>query len=482
MFYTLLHKIANEYAYHVLTILHHQLTTKKKQPGSLQRPATEESNLLALGELPKPTRFRRSSFALTGERPTKLDVLVQEAAEHVTQVAASREAAKITFVVPSPSEVTEFQTNGCNTLDDDSDENSRKFSVATTISASDELTDNLCRSVSIRTPDGCFPVNDTEPQHKFVWHNTESFTHNPLSSELVRKYLALVATESSTPEPEILISVSPPSGSPAMFGNLPGIMQLATSTVSSMTMPVHQLRRAHAMNMHSSREKPLCSSFNDSCSSMRGSCLSDRHALTDTNYSSGVSDTEQWGPFGQQMGYQSDNYMRNAASEAKRLRMAGQRLEADFHRSTNSLPRSKKSRSRSKSGAPSIDSLPPAVTPASHRSSKFDLTHVYEGLPVVGLASSNATTSAAASVASSPPSRAPCVTPPCSPSTGFIDSDHQSSLGSTNGLGRLKLFFDHWKPHVAIDDDGGNYIYLDKQAQERRVNARASNVIAPVSF
>lgn len=133
------------------------------------------------------------------------------------------------------------------------------------------------------------------------------------------------------------------------------------------------------------------------------------------------------------------------------------------------------------SGVRQGNGLSPSTTPASVQSSKFDLMHVYEGLPVPGFASSHPVGSTAASVASST-SRLPCDTPPCSPSTGsLLDSDHQNSLGSTNGLSRLRLFFDHWKPHIK-DDDNGNYIYLDQEAQERRANARASNLIAPVSF
>ncbi|TPP56287.1 hypothetical protein FGIG_05682, partial [Fasciola gigantica] len=304
------------------------LSCKKKQPESLQRPATEESNLLALGELPKPTRFRRSSFALSGERPTQLDGLVKEAAEHTTQVAASREAAKITSMVSPPSGVTKFQLDMGNT-DGDSDDGSRKISVATLVPSSvgipDHANQNCSFPCSRKTSDSAWGLSVNDAEHPFVWYNTDAFSQNPLSSELVRKYLA-------------------------------------------------------------------------------------------------------------------------------------------------------------KSGVLQANTLSPSATPASVHSSRFDLTHVYEGLPASGFVSSNGTGSTAASVTSSPASRLPCDTPPCSPSTGSpLDSDHQNLLSSTNGLTRLRLFFDHWKPQVGTDESS-NYIYLDQEAQERRANARASNVIAPVSF
>lgn len=458
------------------------LSTKKKVPSSLQRPATEESNLLALGELPKPTRFRRSSFALSGERPTQLDGLVKEAAEHTAQMVASREAAKITTMVPLSPGVTQFHLDICNPVDTDSDDASRKVSVATLIPHSTGTSDKPVLmhspSHSVRTSDSGWFLSENDNQHPFVWYNTKAFSQNPLSSELVKKYLAMIATESPSPEPDMLISASPPSGSGVMCGNLSGLMQLATSSVSSMTMPVHQIRRAHAMHARSPNAKLGILSY-DLQPSARVACFSDRSAFTDTNYSSGVSDAEQWSQY--HLGYQSDNYMRDAASEAKQLRMTGKRLEADYHRSTGSLPRIRKTRSRSKSGVLQGNALSPSTTPASVQSSKFDLMHVYEGLPVPGFSSSYPAGSTAASVASST-SRLPCDTPPCSPSTGsLLDSDHQNSLGSTNGLSRLRLFFDHWKPHIK-DDDNGNYIYLDQEAQERRANARASNLIAPVSF
>ncbi|THD22303.1 hypothetical protein D915_007073 [Fasciola hepatica] len=459
------------------------LSCKKKQPESLQRPATEESNLLALGELPKPTRFRRSSFALSGERPTQLDGLVKEAAEHTTQVAASREAAKITSMVSPPSGVTKFQLDMGNT-DGDSDDGSRKISVATLVPSSFGISDRANQNCSFpcsrKTSDSAWGLSVNDAEHPFVWYNTDAFSQNPLSSELVRKYLAKIATENAVPEPDVLTSASPSSGSAVMCGNLSGLMQLATSSVSSMTMPVHQIRRACALHARSPNAKWGLMPY-DLHPSTRTACFSDRNAITDTNYSSGLSDAEHYHHY-HHLGYQSDNYMRDVASEARQLRMTGQRLEADYHRSTGSLPRTRKTRSRSKSGVLQANTLSPSATPASVHSSRFDLTHVYEGLPASGFVSSNGTGSTAASVTSSPASRLPCDTPPCSPSTGSpLDSDHQNLLSSTNGLTRLRLFFDHWKPQVGTDENS-NYIYLDQEAQERRANARASNVIAPVSF
>ncbi|TPP59898.1 hypothetical protein FGIG_04643 [Fasciola gigantica] len=109
--------------------------------------------------------------------------------------------------------------------------------------------------------------------------------------------------------------------------------------------------------------------------------------------------------------------------------MTGLLLEAGYHRSTSVLPRTKKTRSLSQSGVLQADTLSPSTLPASVYPSRFDLAHVYYGLPESGFASQNGTKSTATSVTSPYASRLPYDTPPRCPSTGsLLDSDHQNLL------------------------------------------------------
>ncbi|KAF5394312.1 hypothetical protein PHET_11819 [Paragonimus heterotremus] len=271
------------------------------------------------------------------------------------------------------------------------------------------------------------------------------------------------------------ISTSPVRLSLLQSENLPGVLSFHCPTVASMTMPVHQTRRAHKDNagvmLTPNLQSPHQHNYKVSTSAGR---------WTDVNSS---SDTDAWYGWHRQGGYVSDNPLFDfAASEAKLLRLAGQRLEADFHRSTASLPRSpKKGRTRSGNRDVVRDQLfVPGTTPSSPRSSRFDFSHVYDGLPSPRRPKSELSTSSGSlNLDQALPT---CLTPPSTPFSDLSAHGSTSHLSSNAiRMQRFRSLFDHLKPQSPTEDSE-KYIYLDEKTRERRAEAQASNVISPVSF
>ncbi|KAF6768149.1 hypothetical protein AHF37_07816 [Paragonimus kellicotti] len=410
----------------------------------------------------KPTRFRRSSFALSGERQTTLDDLIDSASLQANTAAATREAAQLKAIVSSGSDNTALERSPSRieigSDSDDPDLFLKRLSVATIVpnkptvtvfsdsdpsysGSSGNATAHLKQSRTAETVPITSKklVDEESKENVFVWHNTDAFRSNPLTSDLVRKYLAALVADDKSPHTTSPISTSPVRLSLMQSENLPGVLSFHCPTVST---PAGR--------------------------------------WTDVNSS---SDTDAWYGWHRQGGYVSDNPLFDfAASEAKLLRLAGQRLEADFHRSTASLPRSPK-RGRTRSGNRDVvrDQLfVPGTTPSSPRSSRFDFSHVYDGLPSPRGPKSELSTSSGS--LNLDQALRTCLTPP---STPF--SDH-SAHGSTSHLSsnairmqRFRSLFDHLKPQ-SPSEDSEKYIYLDEKTRERRAEAQASNVISPVSF
>ncbi|KAF8561019.1 hypothetical protein P879_07608 [Paragonimus westermani] len=163
-----------------------------------------------------PTRFRRSSFALSGERQTTLDDLIVSASLQASTAAATREAAQLKAIVssgpdnnalehsPSPIEI--------GSDSEDSERFLKRMSVATIVpnkpivtvfsdsdpsysSSSDGATAQLKQSRTGGTASTTSKkhVDEESKENVFVWHNTNAFRSNPLTSELVQKYLASVS-------------------------------------------------------------------------------------------------------------------------------------------------------------------------------------------------------------------------------------------------------------------------------------------------
>ncbi|KAA3672055.1 uncharacterized protein DEA37_0010777 [Paragonimus westermani] len=448
--------------------------------------------------LTNPTRFRRSSFALSGERQTTLDDLIVSASLQANTAAATREAAQLRAIVSSGSDNNALEHSPSRIeIGSDSEDSElflKRMSVATIVpnkptvtvfsdsdpsssGSSDGVTDQLKQSRTGGTVSTTSKklVDDESKENVFVWHNTNAFRSNPLTSDLVRKYLASLVTDDNSPLVTSPISTSPVRLSLMQSENLPGVLSFHCPTVASMTMPVHRTRRAHKDSAGATRSPNLHSPHQPNC---KVSTLAGR--WTDVNSS---SDTDAWYGWHRQGGYLSDNPLLNfAASEAKLLRLAGQRLEADFHRSTASLPRSpKRGRTRSGNRAVVRDQLfVPGTTPSSPRSSRFDFSHVYDGLPPPRRPKCELSTSSGS--LNLDQALRTCLTPPSTPLSEH--SAHGSTIQlSSNPIGmrRFRSLFDHLKPQ-SPSEDSEKYIYLDEKTRERRAEAQASNVISPVSF
>lgn len=416
----------------------------------------------------KPTRFRRSSFALSGERQTTLDDLIDSASREATTAAAAQEAATLSALA-SPHPESTMLTQDEDGLD------SKRVSVSTIIASQSgpsglfHPTDSIDKSgrSSLIYPPGRNTAVD-EIDNSFSWHNAHCPHSNLLNSEVIQNYLATLAVDSDAESCE----KSPPklATAPATIAceNVPGLFQ---QSVASMTMPVQQIRRAHLstsaiqhMIGHHKLDRPV--------KSMRCDV---QPALTDNLTSSScASDAEGWPCLPR--GYVSDNPIDEADPRAKQLRLTGQRLEADFHR-TKSLPRSPKAKRASPGSRAGIAEalVGYGTAPTSHNVSNFDLSHVYDGLlSSKAVVSTNSLNFEAFHSTLTPPS-----TPASSRSASSVGHDSGSSIGS--GLGRIISLFDPFKPKQPKDNPEC-YIYMDEETSERRARARAANVISPVSF
>ncbi|CAL8101362.1 unnamed protein product [Calicophoron daubneyi] len=473
--------------------------TNSDQPTSLPRRPTDESELFVLGSFCKPVRYRRKSFALAGERNTTIDELIDSASLNATTAAAVKEAAEIASVAsPSPEVAAGQNAKGIlSPCPPGSDIYVKHLSTSTVVPQPNGLFSHFDKTITPSVPsvEDVFQLNslpgqsnacDDLPGYPHEFHNSEISCSHPLASKLVKQYLAKVAVNPQSNG--FTLYSSPPTSHPIELDNLPGLLRFDAPAMASMTIPVPQLRRACATSASKTKKvdgQPSCS-HPDTSPFMR---IPDCGTWTDTNYSSDVSDAEFWSSLGKPLGgYQSDTHAISVDSELRRLQLTGRRLEADFHRSTSSLSKSRR-RTRCRSGDHPKDSETIfTVSPPSpcSSSSKFDVIHVYDGLPVLDAQNCGSTTSIASSVVSSSGLRPHCLTPPSSPMSIGSPScaSHKSNtnlLTSASGKSRLLNFLDQLKPQLQADEKD-KYFYMDEEARERRAEAQASNVISPVSF
>ncbi|KAG5451767.1 hypothetical protein CSKR_109196 [Clonorchis sinensis] len=415
----------------------------------------------------RPTRFRRSSFALSGERQTALDNLVDSASREATIAAAAQEAAALSALVsPHPESAMLARDDGLD---------SKRVSVSTIVagqSGSSAVFHSAGPVDKSGLPSVHYPPGrkvavceiSTENDDLYPWHDSGCPHSSLLNSEVIQNYLATLAVDNDVEECEQSPKLS--TVPVAMTcENVPGLFR---ESVASMTMPVHQIRRAHwsasipqRVTEHPRSNRPV--------KSMRYDLP---HFPTDFTSSSCASDAEGWPSV---RGYMSDNPIDEADPRAKQLRLTGQRLEADFHR-TKSLPRSPKTKRTSPSKYASIAEalVGYGSAPTSHVSN-FDLSHVYDGLPSPKAAlSTNSLNFETFRSTLTPPS-----TPASSRSVSSMDPDSGGSVN--NGFGRIISLFGPFKPKPA-NDNPESYIYMDEETSERRTRALASNLISPVSF
>ncbi|CAH8542271.1 unnamed protein product [Dicrocoelium dendriticum] len=416
----------------------------------------------------EPIRFRRASFSLSGERPTALDDLVDLASLHAASAAATREAATIkSLVSPTPELADSVDT--MSMLDPAAYPRACAVPTAACLSTpsfpfAEHIQSGTTNVTWLGTPSSLpQKCSDESGRHhdEFVWYNTNSFPRNPLTSQLVLKYLASMATGAAEPESVI----SPPLRSAPVIGqNIPGMLPLSSSPLDSMTLPSQSLYRGHAALPISSHKLQLTS--HGTLWPTRGRSP----GFTEISSSAGVSDAETWSCSNMQ-GYMSDNPMLEATSEAKQLRLMGERLEADLYRSTASLPRSpKKKRSCLRSRGIAAGNLSASISGLDtaplcddmHTPMRADLSRFsasFHLLPTRTLCTPSSTTS---TDRGSQPSVDPSTT-------------------ANHSIPRFRSFLAHLKSHTS-EEDNENYIYMGDEIRARRANALAVNVISPVSF
>ncbi|XP_018651919.1 leishmanolysin-2 (M08 family) [Schistosoma mansoni] len=268
------------------------------------------------GQLPTAFRIRHPSFVYPDGDPALDQVL-----GGFSQKLNNKQNGVLTS--EDSSDIKDFGINGC-------DLRSRKSSVATVV-------DHPLHSC-ISTPEiyPKVPSSCSDSVTKLAQPlNLSSFNYSdyilpdcPLSSNLVKLYLAKVAT--SKPTEYKCPNNSSRSRSPQTSvqddpHRLPECLQIHPPTLASMVMPVNQIIRAHTNQNKSEMKK------SDKLGNSLNIYLNGRNAVTDASYSSEYSDGEPWGlpPVCDHTntGYLSDNHLIEAVSEAKMLNMSKQQLE-----------------------------------------------------------------------------------------------------------------------------------------------------------
>ncbi|CAH8296287.1 unnamed protein product, partial [Schistosoma turkestanicum] len=154
---------------------------------------------------------------------------------------------------------------------------------------------------------------------------------SPLSSNLVKLYLAKVGTSNSVEHvcPNNSSQSKSPQTSLQNDHCLPEYLQIHPPTLASMVMPVNQITRVHGSQNKSVHISPIRKS--DKFGNSVNIYLNGQNALTDTSYSSEFSDGESWGhrPICDltNTGYLSDNHLIEAVSKAKMFNMSKRQLE-----------------------------------------------------------------------------------------------------------------------------------------------------------
>ncbi|CAH8589262.1 unnamed protein product [Schistosoma rodhaini] len=459
------------------------------------------------GQLPTAFRIRHPSFVYPDGDPALDQVL-----GGFSQKLNNKQNGVLTS--EGSSDIKDFGINGC-------DLRSRKSSVATVV---DHPLHSCISTPEIypKVPSSCSDSVTKLAQPLSLSSSNYSdyiLPDSPLSSNLVKLYLAKVAT--SKPTEYKCPNNSSRSRSPQTSvqddpHRLPECLQIHLPTLASMIIPVKQIIRAHTNQNKSEMKK------SDKLGNSMNVYLNGRNAVTDASYSSEYSDGEPWGlpPLCDHTntGYLSDNHLIEAVSEAKMLNMSKQQLEMRL----NIRPGSK-SISSSRTQTNSRENLN-----RNYLTPKFEFTHVYDGLKTSPNAfpssnksfpkflhnshsNLNLTDDDVNGVKSSV-----CYSVPGSPNinskyshlirqsnsnefnddlhhinnpTAINNNNDNNNINNNNRnnrtrrFERLRDFLGTFKnDNFSNTDEDDHYFYMDPKSVERRMKCQASNIILPVSF
>ncbi|VDP99313.1 unnamed protein product [Trichobilharzia regenti] len=179
-----------------------------------------------------------------------------------------------------------------------------------------------------------------------------------------------------------LQSMSPKASTQNELHCLPECMQLRSPHLASMVMPVNQIIRAHANHQNNFKPEQRKSS-KEALNSLYAN-FSDRNALTDTSYSSGLSDAEPWSLSHTyhtiKSGYLSDNHLLEAASEAQRLNISKRQLELRLKNLPSGSNNNMSSSDTQTNSRENLNGYPVHPVHGTTSTHKFEFTHVYDGL------------------------------------------------------------------------------------------------------